>query len=326
MLLLDEPLGALDLKLRKEMQFELKNIQRDIGITFVHVTHDQEEAMTMADYIVVMNGGHIEQLGTPAELYEHPGDGVRRQLPRRLEPARRHGRRPRRRAAGQRHAAARHARRPERAHRAGLRRDPPREAARRRRRSGNSLTGEIIERAYVGVSTQYVVKTPVGNVTVYVQGAGSHMPGEQLSCRSRRRQRSSFPDRRRIVHERVVHTRPGSAARTCRRRVPEPSRTARRLRRRRQEAAATSTGAIAKTMPKKMTFSNWPLYIDINEKTKSHPSLVAFEKHYGVNVKYLEDINDNDSFFGKIEGPLSQGQSIGRDLIVMTDSSGLRAG
>ena len=71
-LLLDEPLGALDLKLRKEMQFELKNIQRDIGITFVHVTHDQEEAMTMADYIVVMNGGHIEQLGTPAELYERP--------------------------------------------------------------------------------------------------------------------------------------------------------------------------------------------------------------------------------------------------------------
>src|SRR5580765_2183029 len=71
-LLLDEPLGALDLKLRKEMQLELKNIQREIGITFVHVTHDQEEAMTMADFIVVMNGGRIEQFGTPTELYEHP--------------------------------------------------------------------------------------------------------------------------------------------------------------------------------------------------------------------------------------------------------------
>ena len=94
MLLLDEPLGALDLKLRKEMQFELKNIQRDIGITFVHVTHDQEEAMTMADYIVVMNGGHIEQLGTPGRALRASGDGVRRQLPRRLEPARRHGRGP----------------------------------------------------------------------------------------------------------------------------------------------------------------------------------------------------------------------------------------
>jgi spermidine/putrescine transport system substrate-binding protein len=90
-----------------------------------------------------------------------------------------------------------------------------------------------------------------------------------------------------------------------------------------KKSAVTSTAAAAKTLPKRMTFSNWPLYIDINEKTKSHPSLAAFDKHYGVNVKYLEDINDNDSFFGKIEGPLSQGQSIGRDLIVLTDSSGL---
>src|SRR5947209_11850637 len=71
-LLLDEPLGALDLKLRKQMQLELKAIQHDIGITFVHVTHDQEEAMTMADRIAVMNQGHIEQLGPPAELYERP--------------------------------------------------------------------------------------------------------------------------------------------------------------------------------------------------------------------------------------------------------------
>ena len=71
-LLLDEPLGALDLKLRRGMQIELKRIQTEVGITFVHVTHDQEEAMTMADTIAVMNGGVIEQLGTPAELYEHP--------------------------------------------------------------------------------------------------------------------------------------------------------------------------------------------------------------------------------------------------------------
>ena len=71
-LLLDEPLGALDLKLRKEMQLELKRIQNEVGITFVHVTHDQEEAMTMADRIVIMNSGQIEQLGTPTELYESP--------------------------------------------------------------------------------------------------------------------------------------------------------------------------------------------------------------------------------------------------------------
>ena len=71
-LLLDEPLGALDLKLRKQMQLELKGIQHDIGLTFVHVTHDQEEAMTMADVIAVMNRGRIEQLGPPTELYERP--------------------------------------------------------------------------------------------------------------------------------------------------------------------------------------------------------------------------------------------------------------
>ncbi|GAB7048306.1 ABC transporter ATP-binding protein [Catenuloplanes indicus] len=71
-LLLDEPLGALDLKLRRQMQIELKRIQTEVGITFVHVTHDQEEAMTMADTVAVMNAGRIEQLGVPAEIYEFP--------------------------------------------------------------------------------------------------------------------------------------------------------------------------------------------------------------------------------------------------------------
>lgn len=71
-LLLDEPLGALDLKLRKQMQIELKHLQRQLGITFIFVTHDQEEALTMSDRIVVMNKGVIEQLGTPEEIYERP--------------------------------------------------------------------------------------------------------------------------------------------------------------------------------------------------------------------------------------------------------------
>jgi len=71
-LLLDEPLGALDLKLRRQMQLELKRIQLEVGITFVHVTHDQEEAMTMADTIAVMNVGRVEQLGAPVDLYENP--------------------------------------------------------------------------------------------------------------------------------------------------------------------------------------------------------------------------------------------------------------
>ncbi|MEV8511308.1 ABC transporter ATP-binding protein [Dactylosporangium sp. NPDC051484] len=72
-LLLDEPLGALDLKLRRQMQVELKRIQTEVGITFVHVTHDQEEAMTMADTVAVMNAGRIEQLGAPVEMYDFPG-------------------------------------------------------------------------------------------------------------------------------------------------------------------------------------------------------------------------------------------------------------
>jgi putative spermidine/putrescine transport system ATP-binding protein len=71
-LLLDEPLGALDLKLRQEMQIELKSIQREVGITFVYVTHDQEEALTMSDRLAVFNNGKIEQIGPPAEVYEHP--------------------------------------------------------------------------------------------------------------------------------------------------------------------------------------------------------------------------------------------------------------
>ena len=71
-LLLDEPLGALDVKLRKTMQLELKRIQGELGTTFVYVTHDQEEALAMSDRIAVMNGGRVEQLGTPREIYDHP--------------------------------------------------------------------------------------------------------------------------------------------------------------------------------------------------------------------------------------------------------------
>jgi putative spermidine/putrescine transport system ATP-binding protein len=71
-LLLDEPLGALDLKLREEMQIELKSIQQRVGITFIYVTHDQEEALTMSDRLAVFNKGRIEQVGAPAEVYEHP--------------------------------------------------------------------------------------------------------------------------------------------------------------------------------------------------------------------------------------------------------------
>jgi spermidine/putrescine transport system substrate-binding protein len=92
-----------------------------------------------------------------------------------------------------------------------------------------------------------------------------------------------------------------------------------------KSGSENTTTSAKKQLAKTLVFSNWPLYIDVNEKTKKHPSLDQFTKKTGVKVKYIEDINDNDQFFGKIEGPLSQGQGVGRDIIVLTDSSGLPA-
>jgi spermidine/putrescine transport system ATP-binding protein len=178
-LLLDEPLGALDLKLRKEMQLELKRIQHDMGITFVHVTHDQEEAMTMADFIVVMNRGRIEQLGEPAELYERPATafvanflGVSNLLAGTVE-----GKDAVRLDGGSVVQVA-----PEslNGHRGPVSIGIRPEKLRIGGADVNTLSGEIVERAYVGVSTQYLVRTAMGEVTVYVQGAGSHAPGERL--------------------------------------------------------------------------------------------------------------------------------------------------
>ena len=97
MLLLDEPLGALDLKLREQMQEELKALQKSLGITFVFVTHDQGEALSMADRVAVFNDGRIMQLGTPQEIYQQPAYALRRRFRRLLQCA----------AAGFRRAAAR---------------------------------------------------------------------------------------------------------------------------------------------------------------------------------------------------------------------------
>ena len=181
-LLLDEPLGALDLKLRKEMQLFIKGLQHEVGITFIHVTHDQEEAMTMADSIAVMSDGHIEQLGSPDDLYERPatpfvarflgvsnllegdsqGDGTVR-----LED----GTLVRAPAASGRSGHVAIGIRPEKITFG--------------RSDENALTGEVTERAYIGVSTQYIVSTPHGAITVYVQnsdaGATSINTGDQAT-------------------------------------------------------------------------------------------------------------------------------------------------
>ena len=86
-------------------------------------------------------------------------------------------------------------------------------------------------------------------------------------------------------------------------------------------SSKSSSGSSDHTLAKTLRFSNWTLYIDINEKTKSHPTLDMFKKKTGTTVQYTEDVNDNATFFGKIQGPLSRGQSIDRDIIVMTDNS-----
>jgi spermidine/putrescine transport system ATP-binding protein len=167
-LLLDEPLGALDLKLRKQMQLELKAIQHDVEITFVHVTHDQEEAMTMADRIAVMNGGRIEQLGTPTELYESPKTafvagflGVSNLIPGTITGGSTvqlsngpEVRVPQGSLAGRSGDVA-----------VGIRPEKIELGVEHE----NRLDGSIVESAYIGVATQYIVETACGRLTVYAQ-------------------------------------------------------------------------------------------------------------------------------------------------------------
>jgi spermidine/putrescine transport system ATP-binding protein len=169
-LLLDEPLGALDLKLRKQMQLELKRIQHEIGITFVHVTHDQEEAMTMADTIAVMNGGRIEQLGPPEELYERPATafvagflGASNLLPGMVEGGDAirldEGTVVRANVNGQSGKVA-----------AGVR---PEKITIGSGGGANELAGTVAETAYIGVATQVVVRTAAGVVQVFAQNLDS---------------------------------------------------------------------------------------------------------------------------------------------------------
>jgi spermidine/putrescine transport system ATP-binding protein len=185
-LLLDEPLGALDLKLRKQMQLELKAIQHDVGITFVHVTHDQEEAMTMADRIAVMNDGRIEQLAAPAELYERPATAFvagflgasnlivgtvsgREAVQLRGGPEVQVSPEA---LAGRTGPVA-----------VGIR--PEKIDIGRVSGDVNTLAGRVVEQAYIGVATQYIVETPCGRMTVYVQnarpGANGISPGERVA-------------------------------------------------------------------------------------------------------------------------------------------------
>jgi spermidine/putrescine transport system ATP-binding protein len=176
-LLLDEPLGALDLKLRKQMQVELKRIQQEVGITFIYVTHDQEEAMTMSDRIAVMNKGHYEQLGDPESLYERPTTrfvasflGISNLLPAKIVG----GDDGYARASLVDETTIRVPRglvdgktqvnigvRPEKIRLSEPTIDTP--------AGHNRLTGRVRDASYLGVSTQYLVESRGGNLMVYEQ-------------------------------------------------------------------------------------------------------------------------------------------------------------
>jgi putative spermidine/putrescine transport system ATP-binding protein len=170
-LLLDEPLGALDLKLREEMQIELKAIQKDVGITFLFVTHDQDEALTLSDRLAVFNGGRVEQVGSPAEVYENPatafvagfvgtsnlltGDAARA-------------------IAG---AEGTFTVRPEKIHLA----DPGEEPT----AAQCSINGTVREVVYLGVNTRYIVSLDGGGELVVVQQNQATSSMQALAARGR---------------------------------------------------------------------------------------------------------------------------------------------
>jgi spermidine/putrescine transport system ATP-binding protein len=186
-LLLDEPLGALDLRLRKQLQIELKRIQQDVGVTFVHVTHDQEEAMTMADTIAVMNEGRIEQAGGAADLYETPRtefvanflgvsnlvDGRVRASSNGHSTVETHDgatlRVPSARIVPHGGDAVRIGVRPEKVTLAPAGHDVPSEA--------NVLRGTVVVASFLGVSIQYVVRAAGGEeLTVFAQNLDGAEP------------------------------------------------------------------------------------------------------------------------------------------------------
>jgi spermidine/putrescine transport system ATP-binding protein len=199
-LLLDEPLGALDLKLRKQMQIELKRIQTEVGITFVYVTHDQEEAMTMSDRIAVMRAGKIEQLGSAEELYERPATdfvagflGVSNLLPGRVTAATGDqlevdldgGGAVRATVIGPAPSVGTKIRvgvRPEKLKLAMLADTDAANASSDVSAGTNTIDGTVIDASYVGVSTQYIVRLNDGkDVIVYYQNLDTSGAGERYS-------------------------------------------------------------------------------------------------------------------------------------------------
>jgi spermidine/putrescine transport system ATP-binding protein len=195
-LLLDEPLGALDLKLRKQMQIELKRIQSEVGITFIYVTHDQEEAMTMSDRIAVMNGGRMEQIGPPQEVYELPATefvaaflGASNLLDGEVEGAQSDVAKVRLRAGGVVSLPAERLPVSSGPVRIGVRPEKLHIVAAEDSGGGtgsNSVEATVEASTYTGVSTSYQCRTPDGShISVYVQNQESQPVGLSAGNRVR---------------------------------------------------------------------------------------------------------------------------------------------
>ena len=314
-LLLDEPLGALDLKLRKQMQLELKRIQSEVGITFVHVTHDQEEAMTMADTIAVMNLGKIEQLGSPNDLYERPRTafvanflGTSNLLSGAVEGTdsvrlldgsivtRRH-----RRATGSVSVGVR----PEKIR---LGDGAPTSSREGQARAHTSVSRPRSSSPPPWETSPSSTRTPRSAGSCPRRGTPSSSAGSPNRGSSWSKEKGPRHDQRASTRRELVQR--GAAGVTI---LSLPGLLA-------ACGGGGSGGGERRQLNDVLKFSNWPLYIDFDEKTKKRPTLDQFTAESGIKVDYFEDINSNAEYFGKIQGPLSQGNGIDRDIIVLTDN------
>ena len=352
MLLLDEPLGALDLKLRKQLQVELKRIQQDVGITFVYVTHDQEEALTMSDRIAVMNRGVIEQLDEPEEIYERPSTtfvagfiGVSNLMPGEVV-CDRHGTVELRLDAGPtvRAGAAGATRR-----RARARGRAAGEAAAARVQRGGagggpSVEGQVESSLYLGTATQVIVRLPDDTrMTVLVPntdeearqrlpaaGDGRGSPGPQRTSTwleprpeadvtegpsvSRLSSGSSTD------HQRGDQPPPAAAAAARRARSacprwptsPPAGRTSRRRQRRRGRPRGDREG---RDRLGPLYFANWPLYIDEDRETLKNVPEASTAPRSSTSRRSTTTTSSS----ARSASSTPQGDSGGRDIHVVTD-------
>ena len=348
-LLLDEPLGALDLKLRKQLQVELKRIQRDVGITFIYVTHDQEEALTMSDRIAVMNRGVVEQVADPETVYERPATtfvagfiGVSNLMPGEVISANGGGAQLRLDAgptvrapdtggatAGERaHAVVR----PEK-----LVLSSAGERGRRRRRP--SVEGQVESSLYLGTATQMVVRLGDDTrMTVLVPNADAEARRDLPAAGDAAR--LSWSDENiHIVREGRADTPTNDDLERQFERLLRDPLTRRRMLQRGAGGSAERLGlaylaACGTDEPARRRGQGRGGEADREGRdrrarctsptgrstsTRSATTLKKFEKKYGTKVKYVEEINDNNEFFGKVRQQYDQGQSGGRDIHVVTD-------